>query len=276
MTALQGIQLIGIQGGYVAPPAFAVKTSYTTVAYHYYDGSDTAPSRLDMAAEIERYIDLVLPGCIENATALLQQGYTIETGNVSSDVTIADEEVAIHATYPITLTQEATSFTIDSHAAVVPVRLGHIHDITQDIVSTLANGSDWIDMTYLSGFDVDIDVVPEGDNLLFMLSDTVSAADGGPYLFLFGAHFETNSPPVLDAPFSVFLEDGTRYRLTINATDPDGDIVTFSDDTVLFDITENGTIDFIADVPGIYNVTIAASDGYDTTYASIVFAVEET
>ncbi len=72
-----------------------------------------------------------------------------------------------------------------------------------------------------------------------------------------------NHPPVLDFIQPQFARVGVPFNLTLSAHDADGDPLTFSDNTTLFDISSRGQINFtpaISDI-GIYYIEIRVSDG---------------
>lgn len=72
-----------------------------------------------------------------------------------------------------------------------------------------------------------------------------------------------NNPPVIEPILPQRANVGELFTLQINASDPDHDNLSFSDDTPLFDISAGGLINFTpvkADV-GTYLINITATDG---------------
>jgi len=77
-----------------------------------------------------------------------------------------------------------------------------------------------------------------------------------------------NDPPVLAPVVSLTLTQDERFSYSFEATDPDGDAITFSSDSELFPLdSTTGSIDFVptnADIGGadkVFEVTITARDG---------------
>ena len=71
----------------------------------------------------------------------------------------------------------------------------------------------------------------------------------------------------------IVLEKNVQWNYTILYED-DG-FVSFSDDTAMFDITNNGEISFTPEIKGEFNVTITATDDYNAYDSVIVkFIVE--
>jgi len=82
-----------------------------------------------------------------------------------------------------------------------------------------------------------------------------------------------NRPPVIDPIENQSATEDLEFNLTINATDPDGDTLTFSDNTPLFDIDPlTGFINFTPNVTqiGLHNIEITVDDG-DNGTASATF-----
>jgi hypothetical protein len=87
---------------------------------------------------------------------------------------------------------------------------------------------------------------------------------------------EVNDPPVLFSPGDLFLDEDVTFGLNVSYLDPDeqyGDVLTFMDDTDLFDIdSATGRIEFTpvqADV-GMYNITITVRDRMGETDSLIL------
>jgi len=77
-----------------------------------------------------------------------------------------------------------------------------------------------------------------------------------------------NRNPVIDPIGNQTAMEDINFNLTINASDPDEDPLTFSDNTTLFDINPStGLINFTPNVSqiGIYNIQINVSDGDNGT-----------
>ncbi len=97
---------------------------------------------------------------------------------------------------------------------------------------------------------------------------------------------KVNSPPVISSAKSVDVTENRALSYTLQASDPDGDALTYSvigTDAFLFNISTNGAFRF-KDAPNfelpvdangdnIYNVTLSASDGSLTDSIALVVHV---
>jgi len=81
-----------------------------------------------------------------------------------------------------------------------------------------------------------------------------------------------NRAPIIDTIGNQTAIEDIAFSLTINASDPDGDQLTFSDNTSLFDINPlTGLINFMpnASQVGLYSIEISVDDGDDGTASAI-------
>lgn len=86
----------------------------------------------------------------------------------------------------------------------------------------------------------------------------------------------TNSPPEIEFIFPKTALAGSNFTLTVNASDPDGDNLTYSDDTELFDINATtGRIEFTpgSGQIGTYFINITVTDGIETDEAVLNLVV---
>ncbi|MDI6708628.1 MAG: PKD domain-containing protein, partial [Candidatus Thermoplasmatota archaeon] len=88
-----------------------------------------------------------------------------------------------------------------------------------------------------------------------------------------------NTPPVIDPIENQTATVGIEFNLQVTASDPDGDALTFSEDTNLFDIDPaTGLISFVpaeSDV-GTHIITITVSDGSESASTTFTLTVLES
>ena len=273
-TAIKGIQLLGIQGGYVMLDKPYLQTEYSKISYHFIRNNKTYPSDEEVENEISFFIGAYIQSCIQGFTIFKEQGYDIKEGNISVKANINENKVDIDLNYPLELGKGEARNKLESFSVDVPIRLGHILDISRKITDKAADDPESMDMDFLSGFDVQLDVLPFNmSSLVFSINDEKSE---GQYIFLFAHDYILNKPPTIDIPdHLVFSEEYVNFK--IGASDPENDPLTFSDNTALFDIQQDGTVEFWPDVPGEYNATITVEDSYgNSASANIRFTIEES
>ena len=89
-----------------------------------------------------------------------------------------------------------------------------------------------------------------------------------------------NQPPTVTNPGNQTNNEGDTVSLTIAASDPDGDTLTFSTSGLPGGLTINASTGQIAgnlsfDSAGVYNVTVTVSDGTDTDNAALTWTVAD-
>ena len=80
----------------------------------------------------------------------------------------------------------------------------------------------------------------------------------GQLAFMFGVQSEENLPPVIEAQDSYTARVGSAFAKKIQIESDDD--YTLTDDTALFDIQHDGTIEFTPHIPGTYDVLITIED----------------
>ena len=70
-SSSDALYLLGVQGGYTAPPKLYFQSAYAKIAYWYYKGEDTSPTIEKMEQELSSYVNRALPECTENLDALV-------------------------------------------------------------------------------------------------------------------------------------------------------------------------------------------------------------
>lgn len=156
-TARDGIELIGMQGGYYKTDRFSSNyikptegesleffpQSNITIPYWVYlasknndpyyilqtntptlRSSDGDPS---VEKELEAYIDANLGSCINDFTAFRQQGMNIEYGAPVSDVIIAEENILVGLRYKVQFKSKDATFTMERFSTELNLNLKKLY-----------------------------------------------------------------------------------------------------------------------------------------------------
>jgi len=184
---------LGQQGGYIyTDKKLVYKGENATYAYHYYEGKDTTPSITDMENDISAYIENNLNLCLNGFAPYKDKSMGIETGQMKADTTIGIDDISIKLNYPVTVTEGNEKTTVKDYSIALPIRLGYINSVIKLISGKEIEDPDWIDLEYLTTFDVNINVRFGGNgNVLYEITDPKSAkVNNGVYLFNTASRFK--------------------------------------------------------------------------------------
>jgi len=184
-TAENGIYLIGMQGGYVSTPVYSFETNFSTIAYVYIPKQSLLPSISKIESELSGYINTMLPECMDFEK---WSDFTASTQKVDTNIRIEQNEVLINAKWPVSLSRQGTTYTLNEFSAKVPVRLGLIWNVSNKIVKNeLANTS--IDVPYFTEvyekYNLSINIAPYNGTIVYQILDPKSLIYNLPYNFLF-------------------------------------------------------------------------------------------
>ncbi|MFA5259414.1 MAG: hypothetical protein WC979_06825 [Candidatus Pacearchaeota archaeon] len=186
--AIDGIRIVGLQGGYVNLPENYLATNLTNVAYGYFMGKNILATKSTMEKEISSYVEESVPFCIEtdfNNFNITKQKPVVTTK-------ISPDFVSVLVTMPISASKESKAFTLDkTHNNVISVRLGKMIDVATKIINREIAEPNYIPLSYLDGVDYNVLVIPSDNELIYAIVDVSnnSKNDIVPYSLLFANKF---------------------------------------------------------------------------------------
>ena len=274
--SVPGLQLLGVQGGYIAGARKTASTDYGELTYGYFENQNYLPTLDEVSRQLGVYMDEAVKQCAD-FSRFEQQGFSIEKGGINTHVEINKQSVIFNVEYPLKITKGSSVSDIKDFRQSVKVSLydivGHANGIVANIVDDPYN----IDFSFLASLPYNVTVIPAGnDDIAYFMLDESSILNNEPYKFVFLAKHLRNNAPKFDVNKSYSLTDGQYFRLELVGSDPDGHSVEFSDNTALFDITSDGIIDFIPEIPGTYDVTITLTDGLGAEYKKKIEFIVKT
>lgn len=256
-TSLDGIKLLGAQGGYIDLPEQFATPPYANIAYGVRESKNVLVSRTTMARELETYIGRALPLCTANFSVFPE--LSVGNARLEPQVTILDDEVVVKAEWPLSVRSADATTTMSEFLVDVPIRLGHVHDKVLEAALRSENDPQWIDLTEIGSTDLVISVFPyTNDTHVYFFEDPQSTFGSQRFMFLSAFHFPLWITPTLSVPSEINGEVGHDFRYQIEATG--SDVATFSDNTPMFEISQNGLISFVPEIPGVHDVLIRVED----------------
>lgn len=113
-------------------------------------------------------------------------GITLEFGDdITVETEIADDHITYNVRYPLTLTYHSHTEERDEQVITVPIRLGHLLAIRDQILEDVRKNPD-LDLGAFAQYDVDTVMTPYNEKIsMVTLIDYESVVDGEPFTFSF-------------------------------------------------------------------------------------------
>tara|TARA_Y100000310_G_scaffold342605_1_gene446514 strand:- start:8215 stop:8703 length:489 start_codon:yes stop_codon:yes gene_type:complete len=152
-----------------------------------------------------------------------------------------------------------------------PARIGYILEVKEQILENLKNTGN-IDFVGLSGHDVEVNMMPYGnDSLIYSVYDEITEIGDAPLLFNFAARIEGNNAPRLEFIPDFVLTKDKQFNHTLNASDQNGDTLTFSVDNTLVTMNESaGTFSFTPPEAIDYEINFCVADDHQAQDCDMV------
>jgi len=175
------IYKIGKQGGslYLMPGYFS--TPFLEVNYAY-DSSKKLPALDSVKTEIESFVNENLKNCTQGFKGFALKGVSVKDGDVNSTVIFSAKSVIVTVSYPLEISSEDRSYSLEKFQIDIPVMFSFVHSRTDNFLAGFDNG---YNMTYLRTLNSNIYVTPFEDSDLFTIENKESKIFNDPYLFLF-------------------------------------------------------------------------------------------
>jgi len=106
-------------------------------------------------------------------------------------VDVLDDSVNFRLNFPITVTRGGSSIDFnDIYEVSYPIRLGRIRDVANQMIVSISQDPEFVDMTFLenTGYDTTVYLVDE-DTTFYSIVDSNSNIDGVDYVFQFANKF---------------------------------------------------------------------------------------
>jgi hypothetical protein len=271
-----GLQLLGVQGGYIASARKTSSTDFGELTYGYFEKENYLPTLDEVSSQLGVYMDEAIKQCAD-FSRFEQQGFTIVPGKIATHVNINKDSVIFNVEYPLKISKGRSTSDIKDFRQIVKVHLYDILGHANGVVKNILNDPYNVDFSFLAATPYNVTVIPVGENdvAYFMLDDS-SILNNEPYKFVFLAKHLHNKAPIFSVNKSYHLIDGQHFRLKLDGVDSDGHSIEFSDDTALFDISADGVIDVVPEIPGTYDVLITLRDSLGAVHKRKVEFVVKT
>jgi hypothetical protein len=183
IISLDGIRLLGIQGGYIFPPENSIKTNFSTIAYAHYFNNNLLISTDSMQKELNSYVELSMPLCFDGT---LFEEFEVSFGEIKSDSRIESNIVKVFIDYPISISIDSSRRNLDrEYRAVIPIELGAMHEKANELIEEEMENPFHISLTGLSDSDYEVSVLSYNEKVLIYSITDENLEDEAPYSFMF-------------------------------------------------------------------------------------------
>ena len=190
-TAEDAVYQIGDTGGYFSVPSLSTDNH---IAYYLYDGKNYMPTREKIKTELSNYMNTMLFFCVRGFEDF--NDFTVRQGEIRTEVTIEDERVIFSVRYPLSFQKGENSYSLNQFTGEVPVRLGVIYDVNEEIMREQMREPHAICINCITNLaekhDLYVDLHDyENETVLFYIVDRNSQIQEEDYLFRFANKYET-------------------------------------------------------------------------------------
>ena len=184
--SIDAIRIVGLQGGYIIIPENYLETDISNTAYGLYDNRNVLLSIDKIEKEIQDYIELTIPYCIDSNDFPDSE---ITPKKPNANVKIKQDSVSVKAILPVSVSKGENTFELDAPYEIeLPIRLKKIHDTANLIINKQLEDLDYVDMTFLTNLEFNTIFIPFNEsNLIYVITDYESEIDDISYSFMFGA-----------------------------------------------------------------------------------------
>lgn len=245
-------------------------TNYSNIAYYYHKGNNIVPSKDVLEKEFSKILDENLLIDCTDFSIFENLGYGIEFDDLNSTIQILKDNLIVNVNYPLLVEKNGLKSSIGTFSYTLPFRIGHIIDVSNDLVNSIVDEPYALDLTLLLNFDVGISVVHR-DNCddIYIIVDNESKAkpSDDDYVFTFAVGLEDqyckdvsyqetklvipyptleNHDPILDPIPYLIADVNQEFTHKLNAFDEDSDTLFYLTDGILQNYTNvlTGFINF--------------------------------
>jgi len=166
-------------------------TGFSRIAYYYFNGDVLVPNSNFIGGELSKIINDKISGQCNDFSIFEEENFIVESLDSSSKTSISENEIMVDVDYPVSIRDENSSDRFSDFSYKLPIRLGHIIDVSENLVNRIKENQSELDLTYLLNQDVDISIDDYDEcNKIYILIDNISIVNDEPYAFTFAVKLD--------------------------------------------------------------------------------------
>lgn len=191
-SIFDSLESFGLQQGfYSVPEGKSLDTGFSRIAYYYLEGEILIPQNDFFEKELSKIINDKISEQCEDFSIFEDDGYEINFKNPSSETKISENEIKAYVNYPLSVKTDEDSASFSEFSYEIPVRTGHIIDVSKILVEKIKDEPYNVDLTFLLNQDVGVSVDEHDEcNQIYILVDEQSKINEEPFAFSFAIKLE--------------------------------------------------------------------------------------
>ena len=184
-------KLFGLQQGYYIVPKSSLETSFYRVAYYYLRGESLIPENAFFEGEFSKISNYKISEECADFSVFKEQGYGIKSSSPVVKTKISEKDLAVSVSYPLSISTNESSYQVSAFDYHLPIRIGHILDVSRDIVDEIKKEPYSLDLTFLLNQDVDVSMqkYDRCNQIYLILDDQSKTNDEESYFYSFAVGF---------------------------------------------------------------------------------------
>lgn len=170
---IDGVALIGLQGGYIRLPDKSIEAGALTTSYGYYGGKNLVPSKEKISEDLGNFIKRRVELCIYRDPNL---NINPDLSQMITKIKLDDDKIVAQINFPISISDNSSSYLLkETYEKSLDLNLGNMIDSANRIIEEQKKNPDYIPIgvTTESGYDVLITNIDE-KNVIYSIVDLSS------------------------------------------------------------------------------------------------------
>ena len=261
---------VSLQGGYFYVIGDYNDQIIANIPYYFDYGEENVPTKEMIEQEMGNYIVRKLPVCFADFAIFKDQGLIVEEPEEMVVTVDLNSTSSFELYYPLSIAQEDSITTLDEiYMYDIAIDFNNVYSILTEIVEEQELNPNYVPIGFISAsakqnnYEFELSYLDD-DVVVYSLVFDRYLIDLENYVFIFGARYNwshltttENVPEILVEDQHCYIGDICRYNLNIYNED-----LTFEDHTNLFDISEQGLIEFVPEESdlGLHNTLVKVSN----------------
>lgn len=180
------LYIIGKQGGYISiPQKILLETpedSKTSLLVLH--NVSHVPVKSEIEKSISEHTQNNLIQCLDDFAVYEKRGIEVDYDDPEASTFLRERGMMITVDFRLKLTKKENSIAIDNFRyEKFDIRLPYILEIANQTANFLMNNPNSVDLTELSGYDVDVAMTPLNSSLVLLIHDQESQVKNNDYKF---------------------------------------------------------------------------------------------